>query len=164
MKKTALLLAALAVIGSIFVTTGVSAAMKQYKAGDITIENPWARATMSSAKSGAAYLTIKNGGTTLDRLVAARSAIAKKTGVHQSLMVDGMMKMQPVKALDVPPGGMVMLKPGGYHIMFMGLREPLKMGAEFPLTLVFEKSGELEVMVKVMKAGAMGGMKMQMAD
>lgn len=153
MKKYFSMVAVLAAI-TIFPTAGV--------AGDLVVETPWARATISVAKTAAAYLTIKNGGSAPDRLVGARSDVAKKTGIHRSLKEGGIMKMRPVQALDVPAGGTVMLRPGGYHIMFMGLKAPFKMGHKFPLTLVFEKAGEIEVTVKVMKAGAMDGMNMKM--
>ncbi len=135
-----------------------------HKIGDITVVQPWARATASLAKTGAAFLTIKNGGAQVDRLIGVRSAVAKKTELHQSLMENGLMKMRPAGAIEVPAGGMVMLKPGSYHVMFMGLKAPLKKGASFPLTLVFEKAGEIEVEAHVMKIGAMGGMKMKHAD
>lgn len=150
MKKTISLIAVLAAVIMVLTT--------EVFAGDITVENPWARASAGKVKTGAAFLTIKNGGTTLDKLIAARSPVSKKTQIHQSLMEDGIMKMRHVKAIEVPPGGMIMLKPGGYHIMFMGLKEPLKKGGTLHLTLVFEKAGEVEVMAKIMKAGAKGAM------
>ena len=123
------------------------------KIGDIEIVQPWAR--VSAGKTGAAYLTLVNGGAGEDRLVAVRSSVARKTGLHQSLMEDGIMKMQPVKAIALPPGGTVALKPGGYHVMFMGLKAPFREGDVVALTLVFEKAGEIEIMVPVRKAGAM---------
>ncbi len=132
--------------------------------GTIVVENPWARASAGSAKSGGAFMTIKNRGKEADRLIAAKSPVAKRASLHQTLIKDGVMKMRPAGAIDVPAGGMVMLKPGSYHVMFMGLREPLKKGATFPLALTFEKAGEIVVTVSVRKAGAMngmGGMKMK---
>ncbi len=128
---------------------------EDYKVGGIVVAHPWARATAGMAKTGAAFMTIRNGGKEVDRLVAIKGALSKKVGVHQNVMENGIMKMRPAGAIEVPPGGMAMLKPGGYHIMFMGLGGLLKEGASFPLTLVFEKAGEVEVTVKVMKAGAM---------
>jgi len=146
---------------SLLMTTDVFAAMQQDKPGDISIENPWARATSSLAKNGAAYLTIKNSGPTLDRLIAVESPVAPKVGAHQSLMTNGMMEMRSVPVLDIPAGGQVMFKPGSYHIMFMGLRQQLKVGEVFPLTLTFEKAGKIKVMVTVMKMGATGSMPMK---
>jgi len=127
----------------------------------ITVEVPWARASAGMAKTGAAYATIKNVGRHADRLIGVRSSVAKKTGIHKTLVEDGVMKMRAADVIEVPAGGMVMLKPGGYHVMFMGLEHPLKEGASFPLTLVFEKAGEIDVNVRVMKVGTMEGMKME---
>ncbi|MBL4692000.1 MAG: copper chaperone PCu(A)C [Magnetovibrio sp.] len=157
MKKVLFLIAVLTAT-TLFSSVEASAAMKLYKVGDIAIENPWARATADRAKNGAAYLTIKNNGSTMDRLMAIQSPIAKIASAHQSLMQDGMMKMKPIKSLNVLAGGTVLFKPGSYHIMFMGLKEPLKKGASFPLNLVFEHAGKITVMVPVLKIGSMGNM------
>lgn len=67
-----------------------------------------------------------------------------------------MMKMQPVKAVEVSPGKPTVMKPGGLHVMLMGLKSPLKEGTVFPLILTFEKVGVIEVRVMVMKVGSMG--------
>ena len=122
-----------------------------YKVGDLTVMHPWARATAKSAKTGAAYLTISNSGATDDTLVEAKSDVSRKTQIHQSSMKDGMMKMEHIGRIAVPAGGKAELKPGGYHIMLMGLKAPLEADAEFPLTLVFERSGEVTVTVTVSK-------------
>jgi len=126
-----------------------------HKAGDLTIQHPWARATAKSANTGAAYLMISNAGAVDDKLIDAKSNVANKTQIHLSSMKDGIMKMEHVDSVDVPAGGMAELKPGGYHIMFMGLKAPLKADAEFPLTLVFEKSGDVTVNVVVQKGPGM---------
>ncbi len=133
-----------------------------FKVGNIAIENPWSRATSKMAKTGAAFMTIKNSGTAADRFVSASSPISRTAGLHETTITDTIMQMKPVDAIEVPAGGTAMLKPGGYHIMFMGLKSQLKAGSTFPLTLVFEKAGKIDVAVTVMKAGAMGGMKMKM--
>lgn len=127
-------------------------------AGDIMVEAPWARASAGMAKAGAAFMTIKNMGGG-DRLVAAKSDVGKRVELHTHIMADGIMKMRKIEAIDVPANGMAMLKPGGHHVMFMGLNAPLKEGSTFPLTLVFEKAGEVNVEVAVQSAGAMGAMK-----
>ena len=150
------------VAAAILWTAGAAAA--EFRIGGITVENPWARATTSMAKTGAAFMTIRNGGTEPDRLVAVTSGVAKRAGLHQTLMEGGVMKMRPAGAVEVPAGGVARLEPGGYHVMFTGLAAPLRKGASFPLTLRFEKAGEIEVEVVVMKAGAMGGMKMKRSD
>lgn len=133
----------------------------EHKAKGLSISHAWARATVKSAKTGAAYLTINNAGARADKLVAVKSGMARKTQIHLSSMHKGMMKMEQVHGVAVPAGGMAELKPGGYHVMFMGLKNPLKEGGSFPLTLVFDKAGEIVVQIKIMKIGAMGGGKMK---
>jgi len=125
------------------------------KAGSITISNSWARATALKARNGAVYMTIKNGGTASDRLMAVKTPVAGHAGLHQTVMDQDVMRMRPVKAMQVSPGGMAMLKPGDYHIMLMVLKAPLKAGTSFPLTLTFDKAGEIAIMVPVMKSGPM---------
>jgi len=119
----------------------------------VHVSNVWARATIMSAKTGAAYMMIKNNGYAADKLIAIETRISKKASVHQSKVVDGVMHMNAVKKLIIKPGATVMLKLGGYHVMFMGLNNGLKQGDTFPITLVFEKSGPVVVTVTVMKAG-----------
>jgi len=133
----------------------VIAGAHEYKQGDITIDHPWARATPGAAKNGAAFLTLSNAGAAGDTLLSASSGVAKKTELHTHQMTDGVMKMRQVEKIDVAAGGTTELKPGGLHIMFMGLHKPLKEGSSFPLTLTFEKAGSVEVEVKVEKVGAM---------
>ncbi len=131
------------------------AALGSAQAGDITVSNAWARASIGMGKTGAAFMTLKNTGKVDDRLVSASSDVAKKVSVHTSLMENGIMKMRPVKAIEVPAGGMVMLKPGGLHIMFMGLKAPFKQGESFTLKLQFEKAGSIDTVVSIKAGGAM---------
>ncbi len=131
------------------------------KVGEIEVTRPWARATASTARTGAAFMIIRNGSADADRLVGVSSSVSRKAGLHKSFMENDIMKMRHVDALEVPAGGMVALEPGGYHVMFMGLKAPFKEGDSFPLTLVFEKAGKIGVSVTIMKAGAMSGMKMK---
>lgn len=154
MKTRIFLMAVLVLIAAI---PAAQTKAGDFRAGDITISNPWARASFGKAKSAAAYMTVKNGGANADRLIAVKSAIAKKAQIHHTQTKDGVMKMGSMKGLDLPGGGMAMLKPGGRHVMFMGLVEPLREGTSFPLTLVFAKAGEVLVMVRVLKPGASGG-------
>ncbi|MDV7341681.1 copper chaperone PCu(A)C [Terasakiella sp. A23] len=123
-------------------------------AGDISVEGVWARASAGMARAGAAFMTIKNTGEA-DKLIGAKADVSKRVEIHTHLHQDGVMKMRKVESVAAAKG-MTMLKPGGDHVMFMGLNEPFKEGASFPLTLVFEKAGEIKVDVKIMKAGAMG--------
>jgi periplasmic copper chaperone A len=124
----------------------------------VAVENAWARATASAASTGAAYLTIIDHGAP-DRLVSASTPIAGSAELHQTTQHGGVMEMRPVDGLAVSAGKPVTLAPGGYHLMLMGLRQPLHAGESFPLTLRFEKSGAVQVSVAVQSAGAMTGPK-----
>jgi hypothetical protein len=119
------------------------------------IETPWARATPPGVKNGAAYMSVANRGKTADRLIAAASPIAGKADLHKHIKEGDIMRMRRIDGIDVPPGAMVALEPGGYHIMLMGLKKPLTRGERFPLTVTFEKAGTVTVEVTVGKTGAM---------
>ncbi len=126
----------------------------EVKAGGIAVSQPWARATAPGAPAGAAYLTVTNSGKEADRLVAASSPAAKTTELHTHIHDNGVMRMRPVEAIDVPAGGTVALKPGGLHVMLMGLTQPLSQGSTVDVTLTFEKAGKVTVPVAVQSAGA----------
>ncbi|HEX9770459.1 MAG TPA: copper chaperone PCu(A)C [Kiloniellales bacterium] len=118
--------------------------------GGLRVHEPWARATIGVGKTAAAYLTVINQGTVADRLIGIATPVAESAMLHTSVMgEDGVMKMRPVAAIEVPAGGEVKLEPGGLHIMLMGVHEPLKAGKHFPLTLSFERAGEFEVTVPI---------------
>jgi periplasmic copper chaperone A len=120
----------------------------------LEVNNAWARATPGKAENGAAYVTIQS--PTADRLVSASTPVAKQAELHTMSMQGMVMKMRPIAGLDIPVGQPVTLKPGGEHIMLMGLNKPLRAGETFPLTLDFEKAGPRTVNVTVEKAGATG--------
>ncbi|WP_185973712.1 DUF1775 domain-containing protein [Ferrovibrio terrae] len=122
------------------------------KAGDIMVEQPFARAT--PAKVGGVFLTLKNGGGTADRLVKAASPVAANVELHTHIKDGDAMRMRAVENIPVPANGQTALEPGGYHIMLIGLKQVLKEGESFPLTLTFEKAGNVTVSVPVQKAGA----------
>ena len=122
----------------------------------LEVSNAWARATPAKAENGAAYVTIVS--PTPDRLLSASSPAAKKAELHTMEMAGMVMKMRPIAGLDIPAGQPVALKPGGEHIMLIGLQQPLREGQSFTLTLNFEKAGARTVSVAVEKAGAMSGM------
>ena len=122
--------------------------------GQVELKDAWARATPGKAENGAAYLTIVSPGA--DRLVSVSTPVAKKAELHTMTTEGGVMKMRPLAGVDVPAGQPVTLKPGGAHIMLMGLNQSLQAGQSFSLTLSFEKAGQREVTVAVEKAGAMG--------
>jgi copper(I)-binding protein len=99
----------------------------------------------------AVYLIIKNGATA-DRLTAAKSDVAKAVEIHQTSIENGMARMSPVDAIDIPASGTVELKPGGYHIMLVEPTRALNPGDTFPIALVFDRAGEVSVTVTVQKA------------
>lgn len=131
------------------------AAAHQFKVGAIEIEHPWSRATPPGAKTGAGYLGLVNEGSTADRLVALTSPAAPKVEVHRMSVEDGIMRMAPVQGgLEIPAGGKVVLAPGGYHLMLIGLTRPLVEGEKVPVTLTFEKAGAVTVELLVDPMGA----------
>lgn len=136
-----------------------SAATAFAQAGSLKVERPFARATAPGAAVGGGYATIVNTGSAADRLVSASSPAAARMELHEMKMENNVMKMREVKGLDVPAGGKLELKPGGYHLMFMELKQPLKEGAKVPVTLKFEKAGEVKVELDVqgLAAGAAKG-------
>jgi len=129
-----------------------SAALAQ--TSQLEVSDAWARATPGKAENGVAYLTIRS--PTPDHLVSASSPVAKKAELHTMEMAGMVMKMRPLAGLDIPAGQPVALKPGGEHIMLLGLTRPLREGQSFPLTLNFEKAGTRTVTVAVEKPGAAG--------
>ena len=110
----------------------------------VSVENPWARPTPPSAKLGAGYLTVLNAGAA-DRLVGAASPAAARVEMHVTLRDGEVMRMREVKAFDLPAKGRLELKPAGAHLMFIDLKRPFKQGDKVPVTLKFEKAGEVKV-------------------
>lgn len=99
--------------------------------------------------NGAVFLTITNKGHVPDKLLSAEGDVAETIELHNHIHENGVMKMRPVDVIDVPADGSVVLKPMGYHVMLIGLTEPLKAGDHFPLRLFFETSGPREIQVSV---------------
>jgi copper(I)-binding protein len=125
--------------------------------GDIAVTMPWTRAAGQNG-TGAGFLGIANRGAAADRLLGASSPIARVTELHTHIREGDILRMRPVAAIDLPPGGTVTLQPGGFHLMLIGLKEPLIQGQSVPLTLRFERAGEVQVMLAVQPAGARGPM------
>jgi len=128
----------------VFATTAVSA--HEYKAGSIEIKHPWSRATPKGASVAGGYLKLINTGTAPDRLVGGTSEIAGKFEIHEMSMDNGVMKMRPLaNGIEIKPGQTVEFKPGGYHLMFVGISKPLEQGKRVKGTLEFEKAGKVDV-------------------
>ena len=126
--------------------------------GQLKISAPWARATPKGAPVGGGYLTITNTGSEADRLMGGSAAFAKAVEVHEMKMDKGIMKMREMaKGLEIKPGKTVSLNPSGYHIMFTGLKQPLKKGEHVKVTLQFAKAGKADVDFTVEGIGAMHG-------
>ncbi|MBD9525803.1 copper chaperone PCu(A)C [Paracoccus sp. PAR01] len=125
--------------------------------GDLTITQGYSRATPPGAPVGGGFLTVANGGAEADRLVAATSPAAKKVEIHEMAMEGDVMKMRQLpEGVEIPAGTSVELKPGGLHLMLMGLEHPLVEGDSLPLTLTFEKAGKVDLSLKVGPMNAKG--------
>ena len=120
----------------------------------VRIEDPWARATAPGAKVGAGYLKITSGAA--DRLVGANTPAAERVELHVVVKDGDVMRMREVKAYDIPAKGGFELKPGGAHLMLVELKAPLKEGTKVPVTLRFEKAGEVKVELQVRSLGSSG--------
>jgi periplasmic copper chaperone A len=143
---------------------------QEFKAGDITIDKAWARATPKGADVGAGYMVVHNNGASPDTLTGGSSDFAT-VEIHEMKTEGGHMTMAEMKnGLNIPAHGTVRLAPGGYHVMFTHLTKPLTKGEKVQATLTFAHAGPVTVEFPVqgvgaagaapMKGGAMGGMKM----
>lgn len=128
-----------------------AARAQDYTHGDLKIGHPWARETARMARAGGAFMSIENTGGAPDRLLKASSPVAARTEVHTVIQDGDVMRMREVPALDLAPKSKTELKPGGYHVMLMDLKAPLKAGDRFPLTLTFEKAGNITIDIVVEK-------------
>jgi periplasmic copper chaperone A len=134
---------------------GREAAAADFSIGGIQIGNPWTRATPKGADVAGAYMRLSNKGAAADRLIGGSSPVAGRFEVHHMTVEDGVMKMRPVDGgLEVKPGETVELKPGSFHIMLVGLKQPLEKGQKIKGTLVFEKAGTVEIEYAVEALGA----------
>jgi len=153
MQRRFLFLAAAIVLAA--ATTGVQA--HTFKAGDIAIGHPYARATAPGQPTGGAYLRLENHGAQGDKLVSASADVSRSVELHEMQMQGDVMRMRQIAAVDIPAHQSVVLEPGGVHIMLVGLKAPLKQGERFQMTLKFEKAGEVkvDVVVEAVNAGPM---------
>lgn len=144
----------LSVVRAAMLLVSIAAFAAPARAGDkadIAVADVWARASVMA--TSAAYMTIENTGARDDALVAVRGDVAKKVEIHDMIMDDMVMRMRRVERLEIPAGARVELAPGGLHIMLIRLQGPLAEGDSVPLTLVFEKAGEIAVAATVQQAG-----------
>lgn len=116
----------------------------------LSVQTAWLRETPPASQVGAGYALIINSGRQDDRLLGGTTPVAKRVEVHRMSMDEGVMRMRPVEGgLPISAGGSVALKPGSYHLMLMGLNQPLKRGTTVPLTLRFAKAGVVKVRFRV---------------
>lgn len=125
----------------------------EYKVGELEIAHPWSQELPPNAPTVAAYFVIHNQGKTADRLLSADTPIAGEAQLHEHVMQNDMMKMQHVPSVEIPAGGEVTFAPMAYHVMLLNLKDRslLTDGKRFPMTLHFEKAGDVKVDVAVQK-------------
>ena len=122
----------------------------------VEVTGAWSRALPPVSANGAAWLRLHNAGADADRLLEISSPMARMVHVHETRIESGVATMGMVDALRLAPGEEVLLAPGGLHLMLMGLVSPLVEGGTLPLTLRFERAGEIEVAVPVLAPDASG--------
>ncbi len=131
-----------------------------FSVGKIAIGHPWTRETAATQSVGGGFLTIRNNGRTPDRLVSATSPASGEVQIHTMSMDGGVMKMRQSKdGIAIPAGQSVELKPGGLHLMFVGLKKPFKQGTKIPATLKFARAGSVQVSFAVQPVGSSAPME-----
>ena len=125
--------------------------------GQVKVENAWARATPQGAEIAAVYMTLI--APKPDRLVSVSSPAAMKAEVHEMSMEGGVMRMRETPAVTLPADQPVVFRPGGYHVMLMGLARPLRQGQTVALHLTFANSAPADVTAQVEGIGASGPAK-----
>lgn len=134
---------------SVAVVIGVllasSAGAQSTSNASLAFDAPWVRASAPGQKNGAGYVQIHNKSGQTDRLISATTANVGRVELHTIINENGVAKMRQVQGIEVTAGAGATLAPGGYHIMFMGLNAPFKAGDVVPVTLRFEKAGEVKV-------------------
>jgi copper(I)-binding protein len=160
---------ALATVALVAACSGSAATPAASSGGGITVTGAWVRNSTAMTGALAGYFVVANGGSAADTLLSASSPIAKTVQLHETKMVEasaapssgmggmgsampssgGMMTMVEVKSVDVPAGGSVEFKPGGYHVMFMDLTGTPATGSTIDLTLVFKNAGSITVKAEV---------------
>lgn len=126
--------------------------------GELQLSGAFTRATLPRAPVGGAFLTIHNPGTVDDRLIAATAPVGREVQIHEMAHQGGVMTMRDLpEGLPIPAGSTVTLAPGGYHLMLMGLTEPLVEGETLDITLRFEQAGEVTLPFAIGRINAGAG-------
>lgn len=126
------------------------------KAGQLSISDTFTRATVAGQKNAGGFLSIQNEGVK-DKLLSATSSASSVVEIHEMKMDGNVMQMRQIKSLDIPSKGKVDLKPGGYHLMFIDLKSPLKAGENIDVQLTFEKAGKVSVKLPIQEMRPMHG-------
>jgi copper(I)-binding protein len=143
-------------IAAAAITAALPAAAHDYTAGDLAIGHPWTRAAGANG-NGAGFMQLQNRGGQPDRLLSASSPAARVVELHTMARDGDVMRMRPVQDIPIPAGQTVELAPGGFHVMLIGLTAPMNQGGRVPLTLRFERAGDVTVELSVQAAGARSG-------
>lgn len=134
------------VLAGLFATVATPViAQPRVRGPSVLIESAWIRLPPPGAPTAAAYMTIHNRARRPDRLLGASSPVAQRVEIHEMSMAGGVMRMRAVPTLAMTAGGEVAFTPGGLHLMFIGLRRPLRAGQRVPVTLRFEREGDRRV-------------------
>lgn len=149
---------ALAGLGLAMLATPILA--QNVSAGPISVSKAWTRQTAPNQSVGGGFLTIRNVGKTDDRLLTASTPLAAEVQIHSMSMDKGVMKMRRVKeGITIPAGKSLELKPGGLHIMFIGLKKPFNLGDKIPVTLKFQRAGTVKVNFDVQSISSTSAME-----
>ncbi|MBV8567516.1 MAG: copper chaperone PCu(A)C [Methylobacteriaceae bacterium] len=146
-----------AAFAALLVFTAAPVLAQEFKAGDIIVEKPWSRATPKGATVAAGYMVVRNSGATADKLVGGSADFAGAVQIHEMSMSGGFMKMRELPSgLEIPANGQVEFSPKAYHLMFTGLKQPLKKGDKVKASLTFEHAGTVAVEFQVGGLGDTG--------
>ncbi len=132
-----------------FALTACASSAQDKSNGGIKVTDAWARPSPSVDSPSALYMTLQNNSSVDDKLMSVQSDVAKTIELHETTNSGGMMQMSPIANVPVPANGKAELKPGGMHVMLMGLTRELKAGDKINFTLFFDKAGQVPVTVEV---------------
>ena len=139
----------MAIATAIVLSVGFLTVGNAQSVGDITVSGSWIRASAPKQVNGAGYAAIQNKSAQADRLISATADVAERVELHTIINENGVAQMRQVTGIDVPAGGTVKLQPGGFHIMFVKLKQPFEQGKTVPIKLMFERAGVVIVNFEV---------------
>ncbi len=131
-------------------------ACETWTVGDLSVTHAWSRATIGADRPAVFYVEVTNKGSADDALIGIKTPIASMPMLHETVVTDGVASMPHAMSVGVPAGATTELTPGGFHGMLMGLTAALKEGDSFPVTLTFERAGDITVDVEVVSMRGTG--------